>query len=92
MRIRRVASEKDSGLEKAERSVSSGQGRRWEMPLRKESLRRERNARNAETEMGGCDSVDWTVEIGRTGGPVEDITANLGELENGENVVGVLLL
>lgn len=30
--MRRVASEKDSGLEKAERSASSVQGRRWARP------------------------------------------------------------
>lgn len=84
MRIRRVASEKDSGLEKVERSASSGQGRRSERLLRRESLRRERKARNAEMATGGWVSTGWLTEIGREGGTEADIATDYRSLENGK--------
>ena len=81
MRTRTVASEKDSGLAKAERSASSAQGRRWERPLRTVSVMWLRKARKAGVAIGGWawDSTDpaaaTVVEIGRTGGTVVDIVA-----------------
>lgn len=73
MRTRKRASENDSGLEKAERSTSSAQGRRWERPLRRDSLRRETKERKAGLAVGGWDSTDCTEETGITGGTAVDI-------------------
>ena len=88
-----MASEKDSGLEKAVRSASSDQGRRWSRPWRRESERRptkERRAAAEEAEESGPETavgtvaevavgaVTWWLEIGRTGGAVEAIVGWLG--------------
>ena len=71
-----MASDMDSGLEKADRSISSEKGRRWAKPLRTDSVMLLRNARRAcggrggwEAAAGGC---CWFV-IGRTGGDWDDI-------------------
>lgn len=79
-----VASDKDSGLEKAERSTSSAQGRRWEKPLQTESERWAIRARKAGVAIGGWDWMDvaaaepdWAVEMGRIGGAVEAIWAGM---------------
>lgn len=45
--MREVASERESGREKAERSTSSYQGRRWEKDWRMEEERREMKDRRA---------------------------------------------
>ncbi|KAJ6778043.1 hypothetical protein OIU74_001936, partial [Salix koriyanagi] len=62
----------DSGLEKADRSISSVKGRRWAKPLRADSVILLRNARKACGGSGGwepaavvvvglgvCDREDW---------------------------------
>ena len=56
--MRRVASETDSGLAKAERSTSSDQGRRWERPLRTDSVMLLMKLRKAGVAIGGWD-WDW---------------------------------
>lgn len=72
-----MASEKDSGLEKADRSTSSDHGRRWARLLRTDSVTLLRKLRKAGVAIGGWD--DWAVavvavvfEIGRIGGDVVD--------------------
>ena len=81
MRTRSVASENESGLEKAERSASSAQGRRWSRPWRREADRWLMKARKAGLLAGASDTTapgppaaaGWALEIGRTGGAVEDM-------------------
>ena len=77
MRIRVVASDMDSGLEKADRSISSVKGRRWAKPLRADSVILLRNARKACGGSGGWEAAavvvvvvvfGWGFVIGRTGG------------------------
>lgn len=69
-----MASDMDSGLEKADRSISSVKGRRWEKPLRTDSVMLLRNARKACGGSGGWEAVavvvvvGWRFVIGRTGG------------------------
>lgn len=69
-----MASDMDSGLEKADRSISSEKGRRWEKPLRTDSVMLLRNARKACGGSGGWEAVavvvvvGWGFVIGRTGG------------------------
>lgn len=72
-----MASEKDSGFEKADRSTSSDHGRRWARLLRTDSVTLLRKLRKAGVAIGGWD--DWTVavaavvfEIGRIGGDAVD--------------------
>lgn len=73
-----MASENDSGLEKAERSASSAQGRRWSRPWRREVERWLMKARKAgllagasvNTAPGPPAAAGWELEIGRTGGAV----------------------
>lgn len=55
MRTRRVASENDSGFEKAVRSASSDQGRRWARPWRRDSERLLIRARKAGFETAASD-------------------------------------
>jgi len=80
-----VASEKDSGLLKAERSTSSVHGRRCARPLRSDSERLLMRTRTAGEFTGTSDPVPETVDpavvdgggtvvTGRTGG-AEDIVA-----------------
>lgn len=70
MRIRSDASDKDSGLTKADRSASSAQGRRWERPFLTVSVMWLMNARKAGVGVGtgGLEGRIWGVETGRTGG------------------------
>lgn len=51
--MREAASERESGREKAVRSNSSDQGRRWEKPRRTEAERRLIKERKAGVAMGG---------------------------------------
>lgn len=72
-----MASDMDSGLEKADRSISSEKGRRWAKPLRTDSVMLLRNARRACGGRGGWEAAAaggccWFV-IGRTGGDWDDI-------------------
>lgn len=81
--MRTAASEIDSGLDRAERSASSAQGRRWERPLATVSEMRLMNARKAGVAIGGCwdsredgaaaEGTVWGMEIGRVGGDAEAI-------------------
>ena len=86
--MRTAASEIDSGLDRAERSASSAQGRRWERPFATVSEMRLMNARKAGVAIGGCwDSREEGaaaegMEIGRVGGAVEAIVvAEFGRSE-----------
>lgn len=73
--MREAASERLSGREKAVRSRSSDQGRRWEKPWRREEERRLMKERKAGVAMGGWDwgppggaeLVDWGLEMGSVG-------------------------
>lgn len=62
-----MASETLSGREKAERSTSSPQGRRWERAPRTESEIREMKARKAGVAIGGVfwedPSAGWVVVV-----------------------------
>lgn len=62
-----MASEKDSGREKVERSVSSDQGRRSERERRTESLSRERKTRKAGA-AADSDPAGTGAESGSEGG------------------------
>ena len=68
----------ESGLERAERSSSSAQGRRLERPLWTVSVMLEMNARKA---VGGAaaavESVVVWLEMGRTCGDEEDMMMDL---------------
>lgn len=67
-----MASERESGREKAERSMSSDQGRRSERDLRIESEKRERKKRRPGAVAGsvveGVCEAGVVVEIGSRGG------------------------
>lgn len=83
--MRRVASERDSGLEKAERSRSSGQGRR-----REKAWRRERRRWLAKEERGIWGwGWDWGLEMGRMAGE-EDCIIVMGEKWEGKKEFGGL--
>lgn len=66
MRTRVVASERERGREKAVRSTSSSQGRRWERVVRREEKRRVRKLRSV-VRVGFVvvEEVVSVVEIGR---------------------------
>ncbi|KAL0914973.1 hypothetical protein M5K25_015368 [Dendrobium thyrsiflorum] len=85
LRRRDVASERESGREKADRSRSSDQGRRSERDRRMDSWRRERKTRKAGVFTGANDGEEmdpveavvtsgagWELEIGRIGGEAEE--------------------
>lgn len=68
MRTRVVASERERGREKAVRSTSSSQGRRWERVVRREEKRRVRKVRRVVRVGVGVvvvEEVVSVVEIGR---------------------------
>lgn len=67
--MRVLASERESGLEKADRSMSSGQGRRCERPDRTVSEMWVMNSRKAGVETGASEVVlAWGFVTGRTAG------------------------
>lgn len=66
MRTRVVASERERGREKAVRSTSSSQGRRWERVVRREEKRRVRKVRRVvRVGVVVVEEVVSVVEIGR---------------------------
>lgn len=66
MRTRVVASERERGREKAVRSTSSSQGRRWERVVRREEKRRVRKLRSVvRVGVVVVEEVVSVVEIGR---------------------------
>ncbi|KAJ0558614.1 hypothetical protein HanIR_Chr07g0338311 [Helianthus annuus] len=65
--MRETASVRVSGREKAERSTSSDQGRRWEKEWRREEERREMKERRAGVAIDGV-VVDWLLVTGSDGG------------------------
>jgi len=68
LRTRVVASERERGREKAVRSTSSSQGRRWERVVRREEKRRVRKVRRVVRVGVGVvvvEEVVSVVEIGR---------------------------
>jgi len=66
LRTRVVASERERGREKAVRSTSSSQGRRWERVVRREEKRRVRKLRSVvRVGVVVVEEVVSVVEIGR---------------------------
>jgi len=66
LRTRVVASERERGREKAVRSTSSSQGRRWERVVRREEKRRVRKVRRVvRVGVVVVEEVVSVVEIGR---------------------------
>lgn len=80
-----MASERDSGFEKAERSTSSGQGRRRERPWRRERKRWLAKVRRAgvgaEATAAAIGIWDWgLLETGRMAGEDDGIVGNMGRV------------
>lgn len=68
-----MASDMDSGLEKADLSISSEKGRRWAKPLRTDSVMLLRIARRACGGRGG-----WEAEAAAAGGCCRFVTGRTG--------------